>query len=88
MSALLISFIYLFYPVALILSLKAKNECNVLENEEHVTVSKKETKAKGGVCWGSLVRRHIKAIHLIDEVFYKLGVKSLCHSSSFILFSF
>lgn len=80
------NFIYLFILSSCFnpWSLKAKNECNVLENEEHVTISKSETKGKGVcVCWGSLVRRHIKATQLIDEAFYKLRVKSSCHSLSF-----
>lgn len=39
------------------------------------------------MCWGSLIRRHIKAIQLIDEAFYKRGVKSSCHTLSFLFFN-
>lgn len=88
MSALLISFIYLFILSSCFnpWSLKAKNECNVLENEEHVTVSKSKTKGKGVCVLGSLVRRYIKAIQLIDEAFYRWRVRSSCHSLSFFFF--
>lgn len=39
------------------------------------------------VCWRSLVRRHIKAIYLIDEAYYNWRVGSSSHSSSFFFFS-
>lgn len=83
------NFIYLFILPSCFnpWSLKAKNECNVLENEEHVTVSKKETKGKGVCVLGSLVRRHIKAIQLIDEAFHKWRVK-VCMSLFICLFFF
>lgn len=47
---------------------------------------RRKPKERGCVCWGSLVRRHIKAIQLIDEAFYKWRVKSSCHSLSFFFF--
>ena len=47
------------------------------------SIKERNQRKRGGVCWGSLVRRHIKAIQLIDEAFYKWRVKSSCHSLSF-----
>lgn len=65
-----------FYPY----SLKAKNEWNV-ENEEHVTASKKQSKT-GECVWlcqarVGLSRQTIKAIWLPDEVFMKGQERSI-----------
>lgn len=62
MSALLILFfLFIFSGCFNPCSLKAKNECNVLENEEHVTLSKKETKGRamhvGGTLLGGTLRQ-------------------------------
>lgn len=46
---------------------------------------RRKPKERVYVCWESLVRRHIKAIQLIDEAFYNWRVKSSCHSLFFFL---
>lgn len=48
---------------------------------------RRKPKERVCVCWGSLVRRHIKATQLIDEAFYKWRVK-VCLSLFICLFFF